>query len=86
MVSSKTGQKRYKTCEFMICAHSNEKRMAKGSAMRTLKFSSETESAGQEGFCSHATSITFSDRIIPFLPGTAVKRLFIVSLSCSPPK
>lgn len=53
--------------------------------MGTLKSSSETESAGQEGFCSQAKSITFTDRIIPFLSGTAVKLLFIVHLSCSPP-
>lgn len=80
-----TGQRRNKTWEFIICVHSNEKRMVMGSAMGTLKFSSETESAGQEGFCSHAKSITFTDRIIPFLPGTAVKLLFIVHLSRSPP-
>lgn len=58
----------------------------RGQRWEPWSFSSETESAGQQGFCSHATSITFSDRIIPFLPGTALKWLFIVYLSCSPPK
>lgn len=45
-----TGQRRNKTREFIICVHSNEKRMVMGSAMGTPKFSSETESAGSGGF------------------------------------
>lgn len=77
----KKPDKEEKCIEFIIC---NWKRMVEGAAMGNLKFGSEMDSAGQEGFCSHVKSITFTDRIIPFLPGNTVKLLFIVHLPCSP--
>lgn len=45
----------------------------------------EAAAAGQEGLCSHVESITFTNRIIPFLHGTEYNYC-LLSTSLVPPK
>lgn len=67
VVSSKPGEKRNKTCEFIICVHSNEKRMAKGSAVGTPKFFEWNGVSGSGGVSALMQQVShFLTELYPF--------------------